>query len=395
MELRTLADVSLAGKRVLYRVGYDVPLRKNGRSLVVAEDTRIRETLPTLQKLREGGAAVVLLSWLGRPKGTVVEDLRMVPVAQRLARLGRFPVETAPDCIGRDVASRIAALKPGNVLMLENVRFHPEEDDHRPDFAQKLVAPCDLVVMDAFSQAHRDVASISGILRFRPAIAGLLLEREVRELSAVLERPARPLVAVIGGAKISTKLGLIAALLPKVDYLCLGGALANTILKAKGIAVGRSLVEEDMLETLRGVELTSPKLKIPVDVTVGGAKSADTPRRTVAVGNVLDDDLILDIGPDTVNLFSRVIEKAKTVIWNGPMGVYELAPFTAGTRGVARSIASSKAKAVAGGGETLDAIAALRFQKKFHFLSTGGGAMLEFLEGKKLPGIQPLVKTTR
>lgn len=390
MQLRTLRDVDVSRKRVLYRVGYDVPLRRSGKALRVADDTRLRETLPTLRFLRKHKARIVLLSWLGRPEGKRVPGLRMAPVARRLQALVGCKVSQTPDCVGPAVAKRIAALRPGEVLLLENVRFHPEEERNDPAFARALTQSIDLVVMDAFSQAHRAVASISGILQTKPSVAGFLLTQEVHELRHVLDRPARPLVAVIGGAKIASKLGLIQSLLAHVDYLLLGGALANTILKAKGVAVGKSLIEESMVRKIKRFDLTDVKLKIPIDVIVAQKKSVGAPRRRLAVGRVQPRDIILDIGPDTVELFGKVIDAGRTVIWNGPMGYYELAPFAAGTRAVARRIAASRSRSIAGGGETLDAIASLKLQKKFSFLSTGGGAMLAFLEGKPLPGIAPL-----
>lgn len=396
MKLRSIKEAKkLRGKKILLRVDFNVPLTE-GKKPYVADDTRIVNCLPTIEYLLAKGASLIIVTHLGRPEGKVMPEFSIRPVAQRLERLICQRVLTSRDCISIVTKKLIDNLEPGQVLMLENVRFHAAEKKNNKLFAKKLAAGCDLYVNDAFANSHRADASMVAITNFLPSFAGLLLAKEVKELSSVLEKPKRPLVAIIGGVKISTKLAVIRNFLHFADSILFGGALANTVLKAKGIAVGRSIVEETMVKSIKKLNLTDTHLHIPVDVVVAEKISPRAADKIKAVGSILAKEYILDIGPDTVKLFDCIIREAKTIIWNGPMGVFEYLKFARGTEGVIHAILHSAGKIVIGGGETIEAVTTLKgfmhFQKPNIFISTGGGAMLEFLEGKMLPGIKPLIK---
>jgi len=387
MDKKTVRDIEVKGKRVLVRVDFNVPLAGGE----VADDTRIKAALPTIHYLLEQGAAVILTSHLGRPKGQVREDLRMDPVARRLFELLGQEVVKVDDCIGPQVEAAAARLKPGEVLLLENLRFHKEETENDPTFASKLAALAEVYVNDAFGAAHRAHASVSGVPAYLPAVAGFLMEKELNFLGRALERPERPFVAILGGAKISDKIGVIENLLGKVDTLLIGGGMANTFLKAQGYEVGESLVEEESLPLAREIMTKAGKrLVLPHDVVVADAFDAQAQAKTVDVDEVPPGWRILDIGPKTVEHFGERLASAKTVIWNGPMGVFEFPRFAQGTVIIAQKLAQIEALTIIGGGDTVAAVRQAGLADKMSHISTGGGASLEFLEGKTLPGVAAL-----
>ena len=384
-------DVEVEGKRVLVREDLNVPL-EDGR---VADDTRIRATAPTLLDLSERGARVVVMSHLGRPDGTIVESLRMAPLAPQLARaLGR-EIKTCPDCVGPAAEAAVGALRDGEILLLENLRFHPEEEKNDPAFAQALARLGDIYVDDAFGTAHRAHASTVGIAKLLPAYMGPLMATELEILDAVLNRPQRPFVAVLGGAKVADKLGVIDRLLKLCDRIVVGGGMANTLLAAQGRDVGKSLRDRDLGPAKKIVAETEQgearaRLDLPVDAVVAKGLSDESDAREVNISEVAPDDMILDIGIDTAKHFRGVILEAKTVLWNGPMGVFEHDAFGAGTEAVGQAIVDSGAYSIAGGGDTAAAAAKFGFTDKLTHVSTGGGATLEYLEGKELPGVAAL-----
>lgn len=383
--MNNLKQLNLNNKTVLLRVDYNVPVDELG---AVTDTARIVETKSTIAYLRAAGAKVVIMAHFGRPKGKVNEAMRFAKIVPTLSEVLGVPVQYNADSITEKfnaVQSAIANLKSSEVMLLENIRFYPGEETNDPAFAQLLASLGDVYVNDAFGAAHRAHASTAGVAAYLPHAAGLLMQREVEELSKVLHHPQPPVVGIIGGAKISTKLDLIKNLLPKVDYMLLGGALANTVLLAQNHKIGKSLVETELAGTI--TDLLSNKLKVPVDVVVAKAVEEEAPKRVVGLGQVEPDDYILDIGPDTVKLYAECIHQAKTIIWNGPMGVFELESFAMGTYHVAKEVANSGAYSVLGGGETVSAVSNHGLEEKISFISTGGGAMLEFLEGKQLPGI--------
>jgi phosphoglycerate kinase len=388
---KTVRDVDVAGKRVLVRVDFNVPLDSDsGR---VSDDTRIRAALPTIGYLRERGAKLVLCSHLGRPKG-VDDSLRLAPVARRLSELLGSPVETIDDCIGPQVEEAAEALGSGDILLLENLRFNPEEEANDPDFAWALASLADVYVNDAFGTAHRAHASTAGVADYLPAVAGLLMEKELKFFGEALASPDRPFAAVIGGAKISTKMGVLGNLLEKVDRLIIGGGMACTFLKAEGLEVGQSLMEEEHLETARQImEKASERgltLLLPSDVLVGDRFESDARRQQVSVKEIPPDWQVMDIGEKTVGAFVDALRDCRTVLWNGPMGVIEFEPFSQGSHRLAEAIAGLKATTIVGGGETVAVVERLGLQDKFSHVSTGGGAALEFLEGRELPGVAAL-----
>ena len=391
MAKKTVRDISVKGKRVLVRVDFNVPLQ-NGE---VADDTRIRAVLPTIRYLLDRGAAVILMSHLGRPKGLVQEDLRLDPVGRRLSELLGQEVIKVDDCVGPEVERATKSLQPGQVLLLENLRFHPEEEENDQGFARQLASLADVYVNDAFGTAHRAHASTTGVTEYLPSVAGLLMERELQMLGDALANPTRPFVAVLGGAKVSDKIGVVRNLLSKVDLLLVGGGMANTFLKAQGHQVGESLVEDDSLALAKDIlAQAGGKLVLPVDVVVADAFADDANTQTVGVEQVPPGWRILDIGPRTVGLFEDRLRSAGTVVWNGPMGVFEFPRFAAGTRALAESLARSQATTIVGGGDSIAALQQAGLAEKMTHVSTGGGASLEFLEGKVLPGVEALEDRT-
>lgn len=388
MRKMTVRDMDVAGKRVLVRVDFNVPFAADG---TVADDTRIRASLPTILYLLERGAKVILASHLGRPDGQVVEGLRMQPVAERLRVLLGRAVLTVDECVGPKVDEAVANLRRGEVLMLENVRFHPEEEKNAPQFAQKLARLADIFVNDAFGTAHRAHASTAGVAAYLPAVAGLLMEKEVAALSRALEAPARPFVALIGGAKVSTKLAVLHNLLGRVDRLLIGGGMACTFLKAQGLEVGQSLVEEDRIgEAGQLIAQAGDKLLLPLDAVVAERVDVHAPTQTVDIGAVPPGWAIVDIGPRTVEAFRQVLGGAGTVLWNGPMGIFEIRPFAQGTAAVAEALAQVKGTTIVGGGDLVAAVEGLGYAHRMTLVSTGGGATLEFLEGRTMPGVAVL-----
>ncbi len=393
MAKKTVRDIEVTGKRVLVRVDFNVPI-ENGK---VTDDTRIKEALPTIQYLRENKAKVILISHLGRPKGKINEKYRLTPVAQRLQEILGVPVLKVDDCLGDKPAAAVKAMRPGEVILLENVRFYPEEEKNDPAFAQKLSLLADVYVNDAFGAAHRAHASTEGVAHFLPAVMGFLMEKEVKTLTKILTVPERPFAAILGGAKVSDKIGVVKNLLGKVDVLLVGGVLANTFLKAQGYEVGKSPVEEDKIKTAEEIYALagSRKVKIilPVDVViVSGGEAADK-IKMVKVDEIPADGQVFDLGPESIKIFKEALQGAKTVFWNGPLGVFEQKVFAEGTLAIARAIAEDNLTSVVGGGDTLAAVSKAGVAQKITHLSTGGGASLEFLEGKVLPGLAALTDT--
>jgi phosphoglycerate kinase len=387
----SVRDAEVAGRRVLVRVDFNVPL--DGGE--VADDTRIRAALPTIELLRERGAALVLVSHLGRPKGEIDPALSMEPVGRRLAELLGALVHQAPAVIGEDVKTMAEGLHPGDILLLENVRFEPGETENDPELAGALAGLADLFVNDAFGVAHRAHASTEGVAHHLPGYAGLLLEREVTELTRVVESSARPLVVVLGGAKVSDKVGVIDRFLEIADRILIGGAMCFSFFRVQGIATGDSLVEEEGValaaEALERAEGSECDLELPVDLVLGERFDAEAERRESDGVEVPEGWVGLDIGPRTADAYAEAIAAAGTVLWNGPMGAFELEPFAAGTRAVAEAVAAAPGTTVVGGGDSVAALQGFGLAEKVDWLSTGGGASLELLEGKKLPGVEALI----
>jgi len=388
----TVKDIEVKGKRVLVRVDFNVPLdEKTGD---IADDNRIRAALPTIEYLKDRGAKVILMSHLGRPRGKVVENLRLNKVAGCLSQILRQPVAMAPDCIGAGVENMAAAMKAGDVLMLENLRFHGEEEAGDALFAQALARLGDVFVNDAFGAAHRAHASVSVIAEYLPAAAGFLMEKEVANLGKMLENPARPFAALLGGAKISDKVSMLENIMDKVDYVIIGGGMAATFLKAESYEVGQSLVETDMLDTVsRLTELARSKrvnLMLPVDFVVADEVSNGARTEIVPAAKIPGEKRIVDIGPQTIDSFSRELRKCKAIFWNGPMGIFEIPEFAVGTQELAKLLAGLEAMTVIGGGSTAEAVGDMGLAEKMTFVSTGGGASLEFLSGDELPGVAAL-----
>jgi len=389
MNKKTVRDINVSGKRVLVRVDFNVPL-DSGR---VTDDTRIRAAIPTIQYLIDKGAKVILASHLGRPKGKVAPEFSLKPVAVRLEQLLGVPVAMASDCVGPEVESAVAHLEPGQVLLLENLRFHPEEEKNDPAFAAQLAKLADVFVNDAFGAAHRAHASTEGVTHFLPAVAGFLMQRELDFLGRAMADPERPFIAILGGAKVSDKIGVISNLLTKVDKLLIGGGMANTFLKAKGLDMAESLVEDQVLDTARSLMAAAGvRLLLPVDAVVADAFDANANARTVPVAAIPAGWRVLDIGPETVRQYEQALQGAKTVVWNGPMGVFEFPRFAAGTVAVAKALAAlPDAVTIIGGGDSVAAVEQAGVADKMTHISTGGGASLEFLEGKELPGVAALL----
>ena len=385
--LRTVRDLEVRGRRVLLRVDFNVPLADG----TVVDDTRIRAALPTIRFLRDRGASVVLCSHLGRPKGKLVAGLSLRPVAARLAMLLGAEVEFAEDCVGPTARAAVRGLRPGGLLMLENTRFHPEETENDQDFAKQLADLAELYVNDAFGSAHRAHASTEGVAHFLPSAAGLLVEQEVNFLREALNAPERPYVVVLGGAKISDKLGLVRKLMDEADAMLIGGGMANTFLASQGLDLADSLVERDSLAT--AAELLAragTRLHLPTDVVAAAALSELAEHRVTRVDQIPAGWRAVDIGPQTLRQFTDVLLPAKTILWNGPMGVFEVSPFATGTREIARAIGGRQALTIVGGGDSVAAVQQAGLAAQFTHLSTGGGATLALLEGKPLPGLAVL-----
>ena len=390
----TVTDVDIAGKTALVRVDFNVPFRPG--TTEISDDIRIKASLPTLQYLQKRQCRVVICSHLGRPKGSVVEDLRMAPASARLSDLLGVSVAQAPACVGPDVESLVNGLTPGGVGMLENLRFHPGEEDNDPEFAESLAGLADVYVNDAFAAAHRAHASTARVARYLPAVSGLLMARELEALGKVLDSPERPLVAILGGAKVSDKMGALQQLASRADTVLVGGGMAATFLKAKGLGVGRSPVEEEWveaaLEIMRGVEQRGRTMLLPEDLVVADEFSSTARHQDVGADEVPPSWRIMDIGTRTAELFEAALKSVATVVWNGPMGVFEWEPFAHGTKRIAGAVASlQEATTVIGGGSTAEAVTALGLEGNMSHVSTGGGATLEFLAGKVLPGVAALL----
>lgn len=386
----TIHDVDVAGKRVLVRVDFNVPMEA-GR---IVDDSRIRAALPTITDLVGRNARVILMTHLGRPDGQIDEADRTWPLAERLSQLIQRPVRHLDDSIGPAVQSAVNAMRDGDIVMLENVRFHPGETKNDPAFAQQLAALGDLYVNDAFGTAHRAHASTAGVAQHLPAVAGLLMEREIKTLGRIMVDPPHPFVAIIGGSKISTKIGVVRSLLQRVDRLCIGGAMACTFFKAKGLEMGRSLVEDDQLDVARSLLASAGQgggtLVLPLDAVIAAEARPGVKVETVAIDAVPTDMKVLDVGPMTVERFLQTCDGAHAIVWNGPLGVYEVPPFDRGTDALAEGLAGSDAETIIGGGDLVAALQKQHLADRMSFVSTGGGATLEFLEGKILPGIAAL-----
>jgi phosphoglycerate kinase len=394
MEKKTVRDIDVRGKRVFLRADLNVPL-DDGR---ITDDTRIRASLPTLVYLLENGASVILASHLGRPKGKVNDALRLKPVADRLSQLMGRPVRMTGDALGPGVMTAVDKLRPGSMLLLENLRFHAEEEANDPEFAESLAGMADVYVDDAFGSAHRAHASTEGITHYLPSVAGLLLEREVTALSRLLQKPPRPFHTLIGGAKITGKLEVLEALLARCQAILVGGGMANTFLAAKGLDLGKSLVETDQLESARRIMAEARRKRmrfmLPTDAVVAAQVHPRAQRAVVPVAEVPHDWSMVDIGPATIAAYTGYMAKAKTIFWNGPMGIFEIAPFAEGTNAIARFLAERTAKGVVtvvGGGDSVAAVEQLGLAERMTHVSTGGGASLEFVEGKTLPGVAALL----
>lgn len=386
--MKTLKDFDVENKRVLVRCDFNVPLDKDGN---VQDEFRIKQTLPTIRYLIEHKAKVILMSHLGDPEGKVVENLRLNSIAEKLSKLLIIDIKKPEECIGRKIEKNISKMKAGEVILLENLRFHKEEKENDYKFSQALAKLGDIYINDAFGTVHRKHASVVGITEFLPSGAGLLLEKEIKVLSSVLEKPWKPLVSIIGGAKIESKAELIKELLKKSDHILIGGKIANSIFIVKGICVGRPLPEG--AGQIKDLDITSTKIHLPVDAEISSDNSGEAYIREAAPAKAKNDELILDIGPETIKLFSEIIKDAKMIVWSGPMGYSENPLFERGTRSIADAVARNhKAYKIIGGGDTISVVSKFGLLDKFDHVSTGGGAMLSFLSREKLPGIEALEK---
>lgn len=391
MDKKTVRDLDVAGKKVLVRVDFNVPLNDKGE---ITDDTRITASLPTIQYLLEQKAAVILMAHLGRPKGQVKPELSLAPVAKHLGKLLGKKILFAPDCVGEAAQAAASKLKPGHILLLENLRFHKEEEKNDMEFAEKLASLADLYVNDGFGVSHRAHASVEGVTHFLPAAAGFLLEKEIQYVGQAVTNPLHPFVAIIGGAKVSDKIGVISNLLDKVDTLLIGGGMANTFLAAQGYKMGKSLVEEDKLDLAKELLAKAKKNKVnmllPTDLVMAAAFAPDAEHVTEKVKNLNQAYMALDIGAETSKAYAEALADAKMIVWNGPMGVFEMDAFCKGTEAVAKAVAKSRATSIVGGGDSVAAIEKLGLAKRITHISTGGGASLEYLEGKVLPSVAAL-----
>lgn len=390
MNKQSVRDLDLQGKRVFCRVDFNVPL-EDGR---ITDDTRIQAAIPTIRHLQEQGAKIILASHLGRPKGKVVEELRLTPVAARLSELLHLPVDKVDAAIGNEVEQKVATMRAGEILLLENVRFYPGEEQNDPDFARELAQLADVYVNDAFGAAHRAHASTAGLARHLPAVAGLLMEKELQMLGRALSDPERPFTAIIGGAKVRDKIGVIEHLLHKVDNLIIGGGLAYTFIKARGLEIGQSILEADKVELaqqlMEKAEKENVHFYLPLDVVAADEFAPSAHAEVAAIDDIPAEREALDIGPQTRGVYADVIQRSKLVIWNGPMGVFEFDKFAEGTNAIARAMAESDATTIIGGGDSAAAVEKAGLADRMSHISTGGGASLEFMEGKELPGVAAL-----
>jgi phosphoglycerate kinase len=391
MAEKTVRDVDVVKKRVLVRVDFNVPMSHDG---AITDDTRIRACLPTIEYLAKHQARIILCSHLDRPGGRVVEELRLAPVARRLSELLDKPVEALNDCIGSQVEGTVSRLRDGEIALLENLRFYPQEEANDPNFAQSLSRLADIYVDDAFGSCHRAHASIVGVAQYLPAVSGLLLEKEVRTLSGLLKNPDKPFTVMIGGAKVATKLGLLENILPKIDSLLIGGGMVATFLKSQGYSIGASMFENDMLAHIvklgEKAKSLGVQLLLPPDILIAQKLEASSTAKIVSMNQVPEGWVIADIGAKTIETFSKELNRCKTVFWNGPLGVFEIPQFAEGTRNLARVLANLKATTIIGGGSTAEAVEEMGLADKMSYVSTGGGASLELLQGKVLPGVAVL-----
>ena len=389
MNKKSIKDIDIKGKKVLIRVDFNVPLDKKQN---ITDDTRIKEALPTIKYALENKAKLILMSHLGRPKGKIVEEMRLTPVAKRLSELLSKEVKKVDDCQGEKVKEKVMHLKEGEILLLENLRFHPEEEKNEVGFAQELANLAEVYVNDAFGTAHRSHASTVGVTKFLLSVAGFLLEKEIKFLGEAVEHPHHPFLVILGGAKVADKIGVIKNLLPKIDSLIIGGAMAYTFLKSKGVEIGKSKIEEDKLalakEIMQKIETNKVKFLLPEDHLV--AEEYSEKANFKRARDIPQDWIALDIGPETIREYGKEIAQAKTIIWNGPMGVFEMENFATGTIEIAECLAKAKATTIVGGGDSVAALKKAGVTKRIAHVSTGGGASLEFLEGKELPGIAAL-----
>ncbi len=388
---KSVKDIDLQNKKVLMRVDFNVPLDENSN---ITDATRIEKALPTIEYILEQNASLILMSHMGRPKGEVKEELRLDPVAKKLGEYLKKEVKKVDDCIGAEVEKSARELKAGEILLLENLRFHKEETKNDEQFAKKLASLADVYVNDAFGAAHRAHASVSAITKYLPSVAGLLMEKEIYFLSNLLKNPERPFIVILGGAKISTKIGVINNLLERVDSMLIGGGMVFTFIKSKGIDIGKSLVEMEKeveaFEILKKAHNDEKDLVLPVDVVVADDVNKNAKTKIVDINSIPDDMLGVDIGPKSVKLFLKKIQSAKTIFWNGPMGIFEIDKFAKGTIEVAKAVAANKGTTVIGGGDSVAAVKKFGLSDKITHISTGGGASLEFMEGKSLPGLEGL-----
>jgi phosphoglycerate kinase len=393
MNKMTVSDLDVSGKRVLVRVDFNVPMDES--SGAITDDSRIRATLPTINYLVSHGAKLILCSHLGRPKGKAVDSLRLAPVGRHLAQILGRPVRTAEDSIGERVEKEVGKLGNGEILLLENIRFHPGEEANDPAFAQALARLADIYVNDAFGAAHRAHASTVGITRYLPAVAGFLLKKEVETLGGILASPPRPFATIVGGAKVSDKIEMIENIMGKVDSFLIGGGMAATFLKARSYQVGASLVEDDRLDLslrlMQDMEKRGVRCLLPVDVVVADGTGPEAKAKTVPVSGIPPGWRIVDIGPKTIGQFCKELEGSRTVFWNGPLGIYEIARFAGGTQAIARCLAGLKARTIIGGGSTAEVVTGMKLADRMTFVSTGGGASLRFLSGKPMPGVEALL----
>jgi len=392
MQKKTIRDIKVGGKRVLVRVDFNVPLDINTGA--ISNDSRIRASLPTIEYLVDHKAKLILCSHLGRPNGKVVEGLQIAPVARRLSQLIGLPVNIASGCVGQEIENKVKALKEGDILFLENVRFHPEEEANDAHFAQELAQLADIYVNDAFSAAHRAHASTVGVPKYLPAVAGFLMEEELDAMGKLLSAPARPFACLIGGAKVSDKIDLMQNMLKRVDILLIGGGMAATFIEAQGYETGHSLVERDKLslakDLLKEAEEWGVPLLLPVDVVVAEEIKAEASTKVVPITNIPSDSYLVDIGPKTIELFSSRLRKCHTIMWNGPLGIYEIPQFVQGTRSLAKLLSTVNATTVIGGGSSAEIVQEMGLTDKMTHVSTGGGASLRFLQGLPLPGVEVL-----